>query len=298
MSIRYKDQVIANVSSGSGGTSETLDKYSTEETRIGTWINGKPVYRLVIQTITGANGKENVLYTFSDTVETLVNLYGSIYQADAGDIPINGPATINGNFSMFYLSIDKTKLMEQHPLSSRSDLSVNIVVEYTKKSDSGSGIWWSPKMTDANNPSLYNATASRQDLSNVYYYGYAWQAFDGDENTGWYDNRSGANAWLQFESVEPIAIKGIRARPTSDVNDTCMPLTIRVVSVDDGGNETEIGVLNPPFDRVSNTIPHDWVTLEFDSTITSKRFKFRCSGSGYDSSYNIIGEIQFLRTDM
>lgn len=285
-------------SSGSGGTSEALDKYSTKETRIGTWINGKPVYRLVISTATGTNGKENVMHTFSDTVQTLVNLYGSIYQADIGDIPINGPTTIDGNFSMFYLSIDKNKLMEQHPLSSRSNLLVNIVVEYTKKSDSGSGIWWSPKMTNVNNPSLYNATASRQDVSSLYGYGYAWQAFDGDDRTGWYDNRSGANAWLQFESVEPISIKGVRARPTPDANDTCMPLKIRVMSVDDSGNETEIGVLNPPFDSNTITIPHDWTTLEFDSTITSKRFKFRCSGSGYDLSYNIIGEIQFLRTDM
>ena len=153
-------------------------------------------------------------------------------------------------------------------------------------------------MTGANNPSLYNATASRQDLSSMYGYGYAWQAFDGDEHTGWYDRASRANAWIQFESVEPISIKGVRVRPTSDMNDTCMPLKIRVMSVDDGGNEIEIGVLNPPFDSASNTIPHNWTALEFDSTTTSKRFKFRCSGSGYDSSYNIIGEIQFLRTDM
>lgn len=282
---------------GTGGMPEALDKYSTEETRIGTWTNGKPIYRVVIQTTTGVNGRENVLYTFSYTVETLVNLYGSICQADAGDIPINGPTTIDGDFSMFYLSIDKTKLMEQHPLSSRSNLSVNIVVEYTKKSNFGSGVWWSPKMTGANNPSLYNATASRQDISALYHYGYAWQAFDEDKQTGWYDRASGANAWLQFESSDPISIKGIRARPTSDMNDACMPLKIRVMSVDDAGNETEIGLLNPPFDSNSSSVPHDWVTLEFDSTITSKRFKFRCGGSGYDSSYNIIGEIQFLRTD-
>ena len=81
------------------------------------------------------------------------------------------------------------------------------VLEYTKTTDSGSGIWWSPKMTGANNPSLYNATASRQDLSSMYGYGYAWQAFDGDEHTGWYDRASRANAWIQFESVEPISIK-------------------------------------------------------------------------------------------
>ena len=30
---------------GTGGSSLSLDVYSTEETRIGTWINGKPIYR-------------------------------------------------------------------------------------------------------------------------------------------------------------------------------------------------------------------------------------------------------------
>lgn len=34
-----------NVGGGSGGNSESLDIYSTEETRIGTWIDGKPLYR-------------------------------------------------------------------------------------------------------------------------------------------------------------------------------------------------------------------------------------------------------------
>ena len=49
MSLIYKGQTIANVGgsggvgSSSGGSSEEI--YSTEETRIGTWIDGKPLYR-------------------------------------------------------------------------------------------------------------------------------------------------------------------------------------------------------------------------------------------------------------
>lgn len=280
---------------GTGGSSLSLDVYSTEETRIGTWINGKPIYRKCFSLTTPPSSTtkwydETKIESFEYMVgTTVIVFYNNAY------IQTNYLSSA-GQFLSGFDNIGR--LWIACTMSNVQNKACVAVLEYTKTTDSGSGIWWSPKMTGANNPPRYNATASRQNLSSLYSYGYAWQAFDGDENTGWYDKVSGANAWLQFESAEPIPIKGVRVRPTSDVNDTCMPLKIRVMSVDDGGNEIEIGVLNPPFDSTSNTIPHDWTALEFDSTITSKRFRFRCSGSGYDSNYNIIGEIQFLRTDM
>lgn len=44
MSIIYKGQTVANVGGG-GGADPALEVYSTEEVRIGTWIDGKPLYR-------------------------------------------------------------------------------------------------------------------------------------------------------------------------------------------------------------------------------------------------------------
>lgn len=41
----YIDSVVGGSSSGGGGT-DNLDVYSTEETRIGTWIDGNPIYRI------------------------------------------------------------------------------------------------------------------------------------------------------------------------------------------------------------------------------------------------------------
>lgn len=45
------NQLVANIESLSAGTT-----YSTTETVIGTWINGKPLYRKVIDTLTGTGG--------------------------------------------------------------------------------------------------------------------------------------------------------------------------------------------------------------------------------------------------
>lgn len=70
MSLIYKGQTVANVGGGSGGV--TMDQvnsaiqdavadiqpqevYSTEETRIGTWIDGKPLYRKTYQAKLGTS---------------------------------------------------------------------------------------------------------------------------------------------------------------------------------------------------------------------------------------------------
>lgn len=46
MELRYKNKILGGNSGGSSGSGEV---YSTEETRVGTWIDGKPLYRKVIQ---------------------------------------------------------------------------------------------------------------------------------------------------------------------------------------------------------------------------------------------------------
>lgn len=46
MELRYKNKILGGNSGGSSGSGEV---YSTEETRVGTWIDGKPLYRRVFQ---------------------------------------------------------------------------------------------------------------------------------------------------------------------------------------------------------------------------------------------------------
>lgn len=62
-------------SSSEGDSGESLDVYSTEEQRIGTWINGKPLYRIVIKATTPAASSENTsteVASYSANVEEVV----------------------------------------------------------------------------------------------------------------------------------------------------------------------------------------------------------------------------------
>lgn len=62
-------------SSSEGDSGESLDVYSTEEQRIGTWINGKPLYRIAIEAITPATSDENTsanVASYSANVEEVV----------------------------------------------------------------------------------------------------------------------------------------------------------------------------------------------------------------------------------
>lgn len=61
-----------------GGSSEEL--YSTEEIRIGTWIDGKPLYRKVIEFTTPESGN-GTAFTYDDNIQ-VVNLSGGIKKSD------------------------------------------------------------------------------------------------------------------------------------------------------------------------------------------------------------------------
>lgn len=67
-------------SSGSSSSGELLDIYSTEERRIGTWIDGKPLYRRVIQGNTGSVNLQwsGIVNSKIENIDTLVNLYASL----------------------------------------------------------------------------------------------------------------------------------------------------------------------------------------------------------------------------
>lgn len=58
------------------------DVYSTEETRIGTWIDEKPIYRMVFNTVIPNNVNINASQALVDInipVENMVNIYGTFF---------------------------------------------------------------------------------------------------------------------------------------------------------------------------------------------------------------------------
>ena len=74
MTAYFKGQPIFGFggSSGDGGGADTAGEvYSTEETRIGTWIDGRPIYRRVFQITTPStlNANTRVYTGFNDLQE-------------------------------------------------------------------------------------------------------------------------------------------------------------------------------------------------------------------------------------
>lgn len=67
-----------------------LEVYSTEETRIGTWINGKPIYRQILTGNVGtvsATSNQIVVGTVS-RLDTMIRMYGAIKRSDGGQLVI------------------------------------------------------------------------------------------------------------------------------------------------------------------------------------------------------------------
>lgn len=118
-------------SGGSGGPSEEI--YSTEERRIGTWIDGKPIYRRVLKNIimTKSNSYEEFPATFPE-IETLTRIRGMLVHTSPGPNPKWRALPDNG--CGMGLSINK-KLMLNNNASWYVNQPISIIMEYTKTTD-------------------------------------------------------------------------------------------------------------------------------------------------------------------
>lgn len=110
-----------------------LGTYSTTETRIGTWLNGKPLYRraMPVTTVTG----QKIYDIASWKVEIPVNLYG--YVMNNGDHrPINFAICFTDNGPVYFVScfyVADTIRLQSH--SGYAGFSGYVILEYTKTTD-------------------------------------------------------------------------------------------------------------------------------------------------------------------
>lgn len=80
---------------------DTNNVYSTEETRIGTWIDNKPLYRKVYQFTSASNTNTTDIADVS-FIDTLVNLYGAFRgNPDTSQLLINKPKDGNASISVW-----------------------------------------------------------------------------------------------------------------------------------------------------------------------------------------------------
>lgn len=77
------------------------DLYSTDEKLIGRWIDGKPLYQKSISGTTGAMNADTSIGFISDSIETVVDIYGLVKRAndrwDTIGTPLSMSIQSNGN---------------------------------------------------------------------------------------------------------------------------------------------------------------------------------------------------------
>lgn len=128
---------------GGGGTEQNV--YSTEETKIGTWINGLPLYRKVLEVSSIGQQSGNAVALYSDNsikiqkVSLLNYLYNNmLYFTGLGDFVKN---TISGFTGMtavlLYQSINSSGDLGARIITSNNDspVTITVAIEYTKNSD-------------------------------------------------------------------------------------------------------------------------------------------------------------------
>ena len=119
------------------GGSNAQNIYSTEESVIGRWIDGKPIYRKVIQNTTPGTGESSKDIDISGlSVDTLINIYGSAYHTETGlfVIPVNYTQE-SGQFLATRIRDVNSKLNIKTNGSWANNLAIIVILEYTKTTD-------------------------------------------------------------------------------------------------------------------------------------------------------------------
>lgn len=130
---------LNKMDAGIANAVENLDKlstYSTNETKIGTWISGKPIYRRVFEgTIpsTGANNSANVYLDTKISADDLVNVGGYILSNNNKfQIPSNSATSFNFQWSRVIIASTNLRLDVGSYFYS---CTFKVWIDYTKTTD-------------------------------------------------------------------------------------------------------------------------------------------------------------------
>ena len=110
--------------------------YSTDEIRIGTWIDGKPIYRKVVQINGLPNNTETTYQTGIINGETIkYDGFLSLSESDSGlqHMPYLSPYSSTGN--VYYWVRKDATYIHIKTGADRSSSSAYIIIEYTKTTD-------------------------------------------------------------------------------------------------------------------------------------------------------------------
>lgn len=128
---------LNNMQSNIESAINTSNNYSTEEKQIGTWIDGKPLYRKVINT-TSPICNTNGTYVIS-TIDVADNIDFAVIELafivdNANQIQTIPYINNAGNMIKAFITANK-KIHLTHNVKDYSERQVTVVVKYTKTTD-------------------------------------------------------------------------------------------------------------------------------------------------------------------
>ena len=112
-----------------------LQKYSTNETNTGQiWINGKPIYRKVVDL--GSLGSQTQI-SYGNQIDTITSFSGYIYQDNGGNMSLIEYTSSLWRAITYTITSRHTMnvLINRSNTSAWSDWKLKIVIEYTKTTD-------------------------------------------------------------------------------------------------------------------------------------------------------------------
>lgn len=120
-----------NTIPGSGG-GPSYEIYSTEEQRIGTWIDGKPLYRKVYTGTTGASGEVKNIGVILN-LDNLINLFGILKTSSKNFVSLS--FSQGGYYTTLGINADTNMVYVLSNSQTHLNSPVTVIAEYTKTTD-------------------------------------------------------------------------------------------------------------------------------------------------------------------
>lgn len=140
-----------NESGSGGGSAEEI--YSTEETRIGTWIDGKPLYRKVIIANSGEGTNTWIPIANIHDMDELTHIFGTLDTNNSGRL-----ISIPNLYCQFIQNNNNNKneicFFTSNQSGSYSNKKLTLSVEYTKTTDQATTQSSDAKLDQTNRPSV------------------------------------------------------------------------------------------------------------------------------------------------
>ena len=116
-------------------TMKTSEDYSTDEKRVGTWINGKPLYQKTISVGALPNNDENVVQHGIENIDIVVSSSGVAYKDDYSSmlqLPHGNPNLLGGSIS---LAGNRNTIGITTGMDRSSYTNTYVTLQYTKTTD-------------------------------------------------------------------------------------------------------------------------------------------------------------------